>query len=84
MAATNHQISNPINTHANETAGKYCQAIGAPVILVGIGQVLMERDPAKVQRRPVQGGPGAAYHVSTKTGPIAFAVGASLPLIGAN
>jgi hypothetical protein len=26
---------------------------------------------------PVQGGPGEANHISTKTGPIAFALGAS-------
>jgi hypothetical protein len=199
MAATNRQISTPTNTCESETAGRYCQAIGAPVIRIEIGQVLMERDASKVSMRrhlevsdsddpndtdydpndpdygpgsrqgrdnapeaeriidegererelfwwrydtsclqppghltqgsksylhqnraycprvrrecthswcqlrlynrrygpqqnggavgsagPVQGGPGTANHISTKTGPISFALGASVPLIGAH
>jgi hypothetical protein len=33
---------------------------------------------------PVQGGPGGANHISTKTWPIAFALVASVSLIGAH
>jgi hypothetical protein len=51
VAATNREISTTTNTRESETAGRYCQAIGAPVIRIEIGQVLMERDASKVPMR---------------------------------